>query len=130
MNLQFDFILKIINHKTKMFEQGHLTLSQVGYFLSFLTSLLLRSYMFKRGIFDVSDTEPTLGTGGLQERSSSSKAFLLCVQSADPGWRGQRGHSEFLSEGPVPSERPEQRGCGRAICFQSRSQKNPPGRAK
>lgn len=68
-----------------MFEQGHLTLSQVGYFLSFSTSLLLRSYMFKRGTFDVSDTEPTPGTGDLQERSSSSKAFLRCVQSADPG---------------------------------------------
>ena len=41
------------------------------------------------------------------------------------------GHSRNLgsvTEGPVPSLRPEQHECGHATCFQSRSQRNPPAR--
>lgn len=61
-----------------------------------------------------------------RRKADRLESFLLCLHSADSGWRGQRGLSEFITEGPVPLERPEQRGYGRAICFQSRSQKNPP----
>lgn len=107
-----------------MFEQGHLTLSQVSYFYH-LTSLLLRSYIFKRGIF----TMPATPGGHPWHRWSLPRGFLLCFPGADPGW-GAEGPSQFLTEEPVPSGRPEQHGHGRAICFQSRSRKSPPARAE
>lgn len=44
------------------------------------------------------------------------------------GRAGQGAKS--VTEGPIPSERPEQHGCGHAICFQSRSQRNPPVKPK
>lgn len=39
---------------------------------------------------------------------------------------GQSGNLRSVTEEPIPSSRPEQRGYGHAICFQSRSQRNPP----
>lgn len=82
LNIQFDFILKIINHKTKMFEQGHLPLSPGGQLVSLLTSLfLLFSYMFKRG-----DLEYVSLTGKVcpwYGRFSEEKLiFLRAVSSA------------------------------------------------
>jgi hypothetical protein len=45
-------------------------------------------------------------------------------------WEGRdRGATPRpVTEEPIPSKRPEQHGCGHAICFQSHSQRNPPER--
>lgn len=53
--------------------------------------------------------------------SSTFKVQNLCGE-------GQSGNFGSVTEEPIPSSKPEQHGCGRAICFQSRSQRNPPER--
>lgn len=74
----------------------------------------------------VTPGNPSLAQVVSRRKADLQESFLLSFHSADSGWRGRRGHWEFITEEQVPLGRPEQRGCGRAICFQSRSQKNPP----
>jgi hypothetical protein len=78
----------------------------------------------------VTPGNPSLAQVVSRRKADLQESFLLSFHSADSGWRGRRGHWEFITEEQVPLGRPEQRGCGRAICFQSRSQKNPPERTR
>lgn len=114
-----------------MFEQGHFNLlPRLLFIITIIVVVITLEWKAKRGdLYYVSLTGKTCpGTVGFQKKSRSSYDLcpLLLFESAEPRWEGMEGHSRSVTEEPIPSERPERHGCGHAICFQSRSQRNPP----
>ena len=67
-----------------------------------------------------------------QRKAGLHVSCVLCLYGKvrNPGGKRQGGNSGSVTEEPAPSGRPEQRGCGHAICFQSRSRRTPPARPK